>query len=422
MTEKLGLTRELANLKPELEYLRSQTEAHQSVLAEKLSLQRELNTTQLELETERRTTQRSLAKEEKNHNKDIKLERRIEDLQKELAQERRDKQNLERDSQKELDSWEGKKMVLEGKLEAFRNKIRTTKEQLKQTEADLQKAKVSTGKPASRSAFPGDYESLTKNARKRSAAHLDMDATIGTPGLPPPAKRGKRGSTLPGDKSAFSITPFLNRTASVAPDTPPHKDVAEDAGQGDGETSPQADDTTHPGQAISESKTSKSKVDKRRAPSKSTSETHTLGAVRIGKMNTKPRATRKPSVLSSLDNVAEEQNDENEPPLVNIEAGHQIDNISGLGAPSLVEELEPKKRKRKFFGGGLGKTLFDDEDGEHVKVGSRGPLGIARGFGGLGKGGLVGTTGSSRLGLVASTAVFGSFSPLKKDKKTNNGA
>ena len=397
------------------------------ILSDKLSLQRQLGTTQLELETERRATQRALATQGKNIEKDTRLEQQIEELRKELAQERRDKQRAERDAQKEMASWEGKKVVLEGKLDAFRNKLRTTKEQLKQVEAERHRASVSTATVASRASVSGDQQKLVRNPRKRSAMHLDMDATIGTPGLQPPAKRGKRGSTLPGDKSTFSITPFLNRTASVAPDTPGDEDGFQYTSKQKEDRPPRIqtlDDAPHTRQSTppDPEPESKSNVAKTGAAARLTTEVHTLRSTRVGRINTKASMSRKHSMKPSLENVAEEQQDENEPPIelraVNNEAGH-METITELSVPSIGEDLEQKKKKRKLLGNGLGKTLFDDDDGEHVKAVSRAPLGLAKGFGPLSKGGLAGSKGSTRLGPAAGAAAFGSFSPLKKDKKAS---
>lgn len=425
LTEKLALTRELLNLKPELESLRSQTEAYHVVLSEKLSLQRQLSTTQLELETEKRATQRAFTTQEKKNEKDARQEHQIEELRKELAQERRDKQKVERDSQKEMASWEGKKAILEGKLDAFRDKLRTTKEQLKQTETELHKASVSTATAASRATVSWDGEKLARNPRKRSATHLDMDATIGTPGLLPPAKRGKRGSTLPGDKSTFSITPFLNRTASVAPGTPEDEDGFQYTSKQKEGMLPQVEGLDgalrirQPPSTVSEPE-SNSRVDMKRSTAKVTTKVPTLGSARIGKINIKAPTSRKHSVKPSLENVAEEQHDENDVPIesraMRNEAG-PFETRSELNVLPLGEDLEQRKKKRKLLGNGLGKTLFDDDAGDNVKAAS----GLAKGFGVLGKGGLAGLRGGTRVGPAAGAGAFGSFSPLKKDKKANSG-
>ncbi|KAI9875713.1 MAG: hypothetical protein M1830_008078 [Pleopsidium flavum] len=420
LTEKLALTRELSSMKPELEHLRSQTETHHSLISEKLSLQRQLSTAQVELEMEKRATQRYLAKEEKNTENEGRLELQIEELRKELALERRDRQKLEQDAQKELASWEGRKAVLEGKLDAFRNKLRTTKEQLRQTEAELSKAQTS----ATTLTYQGDYEMSMRNPRKRSASHLDIDATIGTPGVLPTAKHGKRGSTLPGDKSTFSITPFLNRTASVAPDTPREEQRLEHIGEHHEQGPTPAIPTRNAPATVSTTSIPvlpKSKVSKRTATAKAATETHSLGTAKTGKINTKAPPSRKRPGVQSLENVEEEQNDENEPPPEVPATTEEIPQNSEaqFDSHALGEQIERKRRKRKLLGTGLGKTLFDDDDGEAIKAGARGPLGVVRGLGVLGKGALAGPKGSIRLGPASSVGVFGSFSPLKKDKRAS---
>jgi hypothetical protein len=77
-----------------------------------------------------------------------------------------------------------------------------------------------------------------------------------------------------------------------------------------------------------------------------------------------------------------------------------------------VEETEPKKKKRKLLGGG--KTLFDEEDAEATKRPAKVTLGPPRL---LGKGGLAGPKGGVRGGLSGTGSGFGTFSPLKKDRR-----
>ncbi len=421
LTEKLALSRELSNLKPELEHLRSQTEAHQATLSEKLYLQRQLSTAKLELETEKRATQRTLAKQEQNAEKDAKLEILIEELQRELAQERRDKQQLERDAQKEKATWEGRKGVLEAKLDSFRTKLRTTKEQIRQMEGELQRAKAPA--TTSRARLVGDIEKHTLNPRKRSANQLDIDATIGTPGLGPPAKRGKRGSTLPGDKSTFSITPFLNRTASVAPDTPPEDNAMnriEERIEGFPPPAEALHNASHTEQTLLSIPRLKANADNPALTHVTVSEVHTLATAKIGKINTKAHRSRKQPAIPSLENVMEEQNDENEPPKTesSLASPENTEPTSNPIVPFPEEVGELKKRKRKLLGNGPGKTLFDEDDeGETTRGGLKAPLAPPKGPGILAKRLLAAPKGSHRNGQASSAAGFGSFSPLKKDKK-----
>ncbi|KAA6413411.1 MAG: hypothetical protein FRX48_03157 [Lasallia pustulata] len=413
LTEKLALARELSALKPEVEHLRSQVATHQSLLAEKLSLQRQLTSVQVELETEKRATQRALAKEGKIEEHDARLEAQFEELRKEVAKERRERQRVEREAQKELADWEGKKTILEGKLDAFRNKLRITKEQLKEAQNELQKSQ--TAAQASRLLAPAgaEVEKQARNIRKRSAAQLDKDAAVGTPGALPVTKKRRKASTLPGDKSTFSITPFLNRT-SVAPEFPLL----------DHQVSGHEDEVGASSAIEAAYRSSPSVVPRMEQKAKATSvrpdhagkKHDALTTAKIGKANAKRPPTRKRRPGPPLEQVAEEDQGENVAPTEVSVKTHVLPGMPLLKKDNsiddtLSEDMEGRKKKRRLLNGGLGRTLFDDNDGEGSKGGDKGHAGSARVFG------TMRPKGALCLGLGA--AGFGSFSPLKKDRKSS---
>ncbi|EXJ76445.1 uncharacterized protein A1O5_00953 [Cladophialophora psammophila CBS 110553] len=225
LAEKLALSRELNTLKPELEHLRSQSSSYQKLLSEKLALQRELSSLQVELETEKRAVQRLKSQEKSSNREDSELAEEIDSLRRELAKLQRDAQKNERESRKRTTEWENEKEVLEGKLDAFRNKVRSTKEQLKDAQEEierLQAAQMAQSTEMTKARLNG--VATTANARKRNVARFDPDMTIGTPGNGGPAAKKPRISVNVGDKSNFSITPFLNRTLSILPETPPEEE------------------------------------------------------------------------------------------------------------------------------------------------------------------------------------------------------
>ena len=80
------------------------------------------------------------------------------------------------------------------------------------------------------------------------------------------------------------------------------------------------------------------------------------------------------------------------------------------GSDDIDDGPEIKKVKRKILGGSLGTTLFDEDEGDGLKVDGR--VGTARGF-----------TKQRRRGLreadanAESVGGFGPFSPLKKDRR-----
>ncbi|KAI9724947.1 MAG: hypothetical protein M1812_000223 [Candelaria pacifica] len=474
LTEKLALLRELSSLRPELEHLRSEAASYQSVLSEKLLLQRQLSTVQVELETEKRATQRVLAKEGKHHEKDAKLESQveelrkdltkerrerekadkearniaielesekrathkalakegkdqgrdmqletqIEDLRKDLTKEKRERQNADKDARRVTAEFEGQKAVLESKLEAFRSKLRTTKEKLKESQTELQEAQAAAEMAKARSGGNDHGEKPTKNPRKRTAAGLDNDAAIGTPGEVVPKKRkGKRASTLPGDKSTFSITPFLNRT-SVAPESPHQvQNIAESHGEDQDTPVAGSKGTLDVEVTGTPTAASKKKNTKLRTDDQPRSKEGVLSIAKAGKANAKAPPARKRAAAPALEKVAEEEDEENTDP---TQAADPVASTVAKPAKSAIalsinnEDVDIKKRKRKLLGGGPSKTLFDEDDAESTKAPVKGLFGN-KGIVALGKGGLSGAKNNLKGGLGGG---FGSFSPLKRDRKS----
>ena len=397
LTEKLSLARELSVLRPEIDYLRSQAALHQSLLAEKLSLEQQLSTLQVEMETEKRATQRILAKESKLQAEDAKLESRIDFLQAELAKERRERQKAEREAQKESVEWESTKTILESRLDAFRNKLKTTKDQLKEAQLEQQIIpKLSAG------AVGGTSKEIAKISRKRSAAELDTDAMIGTPGVLPAAKRSKRGSTMPGHKSTFSITPFLNRTVSVAPESPAKQ---HDTDENADETELHDVQLKKPGnrREPSPKQSNISELTKLAKQSVRGQKPEILGITKVGKTNSRAPTLPKIKTMSFLEQVAEEDKDETAAAaVIPSKSSTTINEVDD----KLNDGFQMKRKKRKLLGSSLGRTLFDEDDGEAHKGSKRG----MKGFVTLGKVNFVGH--ASGLGESG-----GTFSPLK-DKRT----
>jgi hypothetical protein len=481
LTEKLSLARELSTLKPELEYLRSQASYQQTVLAEKLALQRQVSTLEVELETEKRVSkraaqktrnsdaeielqtqldqlqkdfarekrerenvrkeaemehqsqveelQRELAQEKRAREKNRKetetdVQDRLEELQKDLAREKRDGEKARKEAEKELKSSETRVSVLESKLDQFRTKLRATKDQLKECQSELSQARAAVAKaePAASKA-----DAALKNPRKRGALEMSTDVDIGTPdgvamrGKRPVTKRGRTDQTMVGEKSMFSITPFLNRTISMAPDTP------------DKETKPDAPEkeqqkiTGEPTVSVVREQPSLRQVDpsptaapksrgkKKVAENEPVTENKILAEAKASNKNGKAPA-KQPRMLHTLEKVSEEEVDENEVPKLvpgaKVSGAPMIFKAGQVQLKSVdAEESGPKKKKRKLLGGG--KTLFDEEDGEATKRPAKVSLGPPRI---LGKGGLAGPKGGLKGGLNIVSG-FGGFSPLKKDRR-----
>ncbi|KKF96000.1 Ribosomal RNA methyltransferase MRM2 mitochondrial [Ceratocystis platani] len=238
LTEKLALSRELSSLKPELEHLQTQLSSQQKAIAEKLALERQVVSLEVELEAEKRSKQRVL---QNSGNKEELAEARsrVEDLEKRLAAEKKEKEKLKAAQEKAAaNSFEAKdekndllakireleKKVasevkekdrsLEERLETMKTKMRELREELRDTKAKLD---VSDSRPLS-AATSGVSDKPSNRAgpggkkptKKRRVDEIE-DLAIATPGITD-GKNRKSTQTQVGQKSTFSITPFLNRT------------------------------------------------------------------------------------------------------------------------------------------------------------------------------------------------------------------
>ena len=405
LTEKLALSRELSSLRPEIDHLRSQAVSNQALLADKLSLEYRIGTLQVELDNEKKATQRVLAREDKARNGDAEIEGQLEVLRVDINRERREKQKLERQAQQISSTWEAQKMALESRMDSLKNKLKTTKDALKETQQELQKARSTAGPAADQRAASAMAKSAAPYPRKRTALQMLSDSAIGTPGDPVNGKRSNRSSTLPGDKSTFSITPYLNRTASLAPNSPAAAVALAPKPATNGDIADSARDA-----AVTVAEQDNTPAIEERRYDKAAA----FSIAKASKTNAKvDGGQNKPKTAAILEKVAEEEHDENGEVLED-----QFKNLGcALEDQSILGGAEAKRKKRKLLGG-LSRTLFDDDDREPFKSASE-----TRAFGSLSKGTLLGS--KSRPMLAASSASnngFGVFSPLKRNIRANVGA
>ncbi|EME42575.1 hypothetical protein DOTSEDRAFT_81413 [Dothistroma septosporum NZE10] len=345
----------------------------------------------------------------------------LEELRHEFLAEKKERTKSEKAMQKAAEDFEAQKQLLDEKLGQFRTKLRSTKEKLKETEAELEAAReeAAESRKGAKASVPAE-----KNTKKRSAAAFDADATtLGTPGDGQAAKRGRKAGAGIGEKSSFSMTPFLNKTASILPDSPADAD--------DGERDEEEVDVPTP--TLEPAKSKKQPL----APKPAND-----GNIRR-KHAGRPRKQK--ATLPALEMVMEEAEDahsqgqENAPAAksatkVRTKTTDGSDEQSGdvekrKKRKSLVDfasfnpEPEVKKREKKSRKlGGTGKTLFDEEEESAVPAKALpGKMFLGgRGFGALGAGQkkASGFLGASKIGSsILMTAGDGSgftFSPLKR--------
>ncbi|EXJ90885.1 hypothetical protein A1O1_03991 [Capronia coronata CBS 617.96] len=320
----------------------------------------------------------------------------IEELRQALAKTQREGQKIERESRKKTAQWESEKEILEGKLDAFRNKLRTTKDQLKEAQDEveqLQAAKMAMSAEMTKARLSG---ATTANPRKRNIARFDPDMTIGTPGQRGPAAKKQRASVNVGDKSTFSITPFLNRTMSILPETP-----------GEAEDEPrkkpqklnqhQLDGATEDTSNASETEEITNKLGKPASIQRSTAPTIKTKRSRPLKetTNSKANTTMKRPQLAKL--IEEDSDMENEEGDVN---GNDNGNKENGEQPEKSKEVTTQQKVPKRT------NIFEEED----DVPAPKVRALGRGGGALGK-------ISLKAKPIGKGKALAEFSPLKRDRR-----
>ena len=526
LTEKLEVTRELSTLKPELEHLRAQVASNTSLLTDKLSLQRQLSelqvqlehaksdakraqakrrntafevdqeetishlqkaltrekrlrekaqealeTAQADLEHERSNGQRKMAKDVERAEGDAALEVQLEEARRELQSQKKERDRAERSLTKSQQEWDATKALLDDKLNQFRSKLKSTKERLNQAEVELAQAQEAAVNPTASAVTKHSNKSAatdTKPVKKRKAGAIDPDSQkLGTPGPDKPAKRGRTKPSAIGDKSTFSLTPFMNRTMSIAPESPPGGKKAADAPEVESEQSAAED-----GDEGEEDVNGSPAAAKAKSTTKSKKEP--LSTVPASKSNIKkdsvPRTKKASKQTEALEKVVEEEEPASQPkqktakakakesttvskvPLKGSEDDQGLaekpaeDGKAPIEKPQKKQkqktrkslatftsfmlapepEATTKQKKRKL--GGLGKTLFDEDDDALPKplAGRNAMFGGARAsgpFGALKGGSLLAGARPGPGGLLAAKRKGGMleeggfmFSPLKRNR------
>jgi hypothetical protein len=423
---------ELEIVREELTQLREELtqEKNARVKAEKASKkgndrEAEFETLREELENEKR---HRLKLEKASKKGTQQNEAQSDDLRKELDEEKRERKQQEKEYTKTLTDLQGRNAVLDHKLNAFREKLRSTKEKLKVKEAELETVDRAQAEVPARATREASVKP-TKNTRKRTAASVEPEVEFGTPSNGFPAKKAKRNTSISaaGDTSTFSLTPFLNRTGSVAPG----ETIIEEAEEEVLDASAAAQEATPTAPPKKAPKKAAAPKPKALAPSASK------------KANAKPRkktATTTLAIVSEEDSAISSQskdNSENAPITIPLKDASADDTNpstkektlklksrkSLMSFSAFTDEPTAEKKKRKLGSSAMGKTLFDaeDEDAAAKPASSKGIF-AARALGRsvLGKNkAQLGRPISGGHNMLSEEGF--SFSPLKKDRRVPGG-
>ncbi|RYO90845.1 hypothetical protein DL764_008383 [Monosporascus ibericus] len=367
----------------------------------------------------------------------------LKEAQNDLVVQRKETEKIRQESQVTVSEAEERSEHLEKKLEKFKTKVRELQDQLKQCQADLKKAQQARG-PA-----PEEISTKTNGRpqafRKKKAQDMAMDdftqITINTPS----AEDGNRARRMfkkrpiepsaVGEKSTFSITPFLNRSKTGSDDAPEQDDEeVEDSILGPRQKSKTPEVATAasevvPAEGADTEPTTALAAEDDKPKSKRGRPKKILGDAPSAKKNAQPSAAAKKTVKASkpsLEKVSEEaaeaedSNEEEDPSKKLQDAAEKTKTIKfdvaqneASAAPSINGE-QPKKKKRKVLGST--KTLFAEEEGEEapapVVVRKQGKVQLGGGAKGLSKAPL-----AARRAMFAAGAGASTFSPLKRDRR-----
>ncbi|KAM6528145.1 hypothetical protein FALCPG4_009158 [Fusarium falciforme] len=425
LQEKFALSHKLDQLQPELNHLKQQLETHRAVIAQKQDLERQVSSLEVELENEKRSKSRLQSKS-----------RDDDQWKDQLEEAKRELEKTKKEHNRELREVRGEVERLEGLLEETRSKRKHAQTDLKNTRAELEacRTELEAARKAAQSNKPAKKTVTMKEpGRKRRAQDMSLeDISIGTPG-PDEAtlKRpfNKRGAehALVGEKSTFSITPFLNRTKNFSdelseiqsptgnapqafePIVDPEEDADEVVEPAQVEPAEDVMDLGgHAGVASDAEDASAAKGRKPRGrPRKALDDAPTAKKNMPVTARGKNKAAKPASKLEMVMEEAEAGEQENKI----VQMPKKVPELKSKVAESLFKpsnaaglDADGRKKKRKILGGS-NKTLFDEEDGE-TTVPRPAKIQLAPGR-------------RLKAPLGGASSAFGgaTFSPLKRDRR-----
>ncbi|KAL2162443.1 hypothetical protein VTH06DRAFT_7356 [Thermothelomyces fergusii] len=399
-----GVDAKLAAERRKVEQLtKSQADSASGVQEELERLRASLEEAQKALAAEKRAAQRHVKRETSPTGEDAtRLREELEQARKELAEQRKAQDRLQKEFEQAQADAEERQQAAFDKIDRLRNKLRDAREELKKCQAELEKAQERAAKHSNvtMAAMTVSLKGAGVKAnakKKRSADEMSVDdKVLLTPSnldnrpKRPLKKRGFDVSKV-GDKSEFSITPFLNKTANVegspklggddASPTPPV--------QFRGAEQPTASEATEaaPEETATEKPTAPEPASTKPAEKRPRGRPRTkpLGDSSPSKRNLTAPTRKAPRAESNLEKVAEEpdeadgstkQDQENrssggadsEPTSKIAVSGAVSGAVNGSATSRAPEKAEPKKKKRKLLGANTS-TLFDggEDEGERVQ-------------------------------------------------------
>lgn len=320
------------------------------------------------MEDDKRTHEHIQARDMQQKQEIANLTSQLENACKELAEGRQ-----EPDSQRQSLGWTTQQNAYESKIDDLTRKLKSTNAQLEEAQKPRKNRQdnvtiddISQANYRDRAIPP-----------QRPMSQFNPDITIATPGAIQKQEKARQPSALPGDKSAFSITPYLSRTKTPL-DTLSSEDDMDELG------------------TVNLKETVKSPLNEARSGGSKDAEIWPEGQPIPGKGLTRKTAKQKSTKLQAKENSAKEPS--------RIDSDDQLEDLSGLHAQKGTGHGPAKPKKRKL-GGQRDRNLFDEEEDElheYRKPGRKLALGAGR---------------NPALGGFQPAGGLQAFSPLKRDRK-----
>ncbi|KAL7815474.1 hypothetical protein V8C44DRAFT_324673 [Trichoderma aethiopicum] len=206
LDENLALTKELQQLRPEIELLRQQVTNYERMIAD----QRDTQLQQEQSEKELASKRQSKPEAPKEEGEDIvKLRAALKKATEELSEEKRHRKAMESNHQEEMDKSERQTHRLEGKISTLEKKLKESQKELQDLRKELEASRSSGKEDGLEDGTTSNTQGARAGSRPRGQSAMAEKERLTRKHT---ARKRATEQAMVGEKSTFSITPLLNKT------------------------------------------------------------------------------------------------------------------------------------------------------------------------------------------------------------------
>ncbi|KAK0755551.1 hypothetical protein N5P37_011953, partial [Trichoderma harzianum] len=192
LDENRALTKELQQLRPEMELLKQQVTNYEKMLSE-------------QRKTELASKKQSKSKTPNDESEDMsELRAALDKITEKLAEEERQRENIKSNHRKELEESERQNDKLEQRISKLEKKLKDSQKELRDVRKELKAPQPSSKEDESEGGNTSNNQETTTKARAKDQSLTNKERL---------SRRNKRTieQAAVGEKSTFSITPLLNK-------------------------------------------------------------------------------------------------------------------------------------------------------------------------------------------------------------------